>query len=570
MGTMEKLEEYLEALEEYVFTSFTSATPDGLRETVNQLWLDITRYGPNIPNIHDVRIPGLGDFEIPPPPPPPSPKMWSEKCHDWVDMHPWAAGGIVVGAVGAGLLVGYGRIYMRTTRARSLKKRAEASERRQVIVVLGGDTPFGLPLILDLEKKGYIVITSVATSEAADALERSCRGYVRALVLDPSQPDSVPLFLRSLASTLSRRFPITAAGDPYASPASHPYIQSVVSLLTLPPPSLHAPLEHVSLQHSYISYLNVTQITPLQVIQSLLPLLRNAHVPNHGKKTIVVCLPATESHMGLPFSAIQSMSAASTERALEVLRREINVAALTGKSETMKNIKVVVADVGAFDLGGESSPQDVYKAMEKWTASEKVTYGPAFVSMAHQGASVASISSGRSWMTILHGQGVARKPTDVSVFVDTIVGVVSNGKYGYSSIVRRIGLGKLLRWIRGDRLSIGAGAKTYRVASLLPSLILNTLLNIPAFLISIRNSLLTTQPFIRPPASTPAPAPLPPSVQTQATPTPGVQKNPESSGESTNENSEAGSEADVESNEGEDHGLADSSWISLPKEHLLA
>lgn len=338
--------------------------------------------------------------------------------------------------------------------------------------MLGGDTPFGLPLILDLEKKGYIVVTSVATSEAIDALECKCHGYVRALVLDPSkvssnskfdyylltsdrsvlQPDTVPVFLRSLASTLSRRFPVTAAGDPYASPASHPYIQSVISLLTLPPPSLHAPLEHVSLQHSYISYLNITQITPLQVIQSLLPLLRNAHVPNRGKKTIVVCLPATEAHMGLPFSAVQSMSASSTLRAVEVLRREINVAALTGKFETMKNLKVVVADVGAFDIG-ESSSQDLYKAMETWTPSEKLTYAPAFVSMAHQ----PSTSVKRSWMTIFRGQGMGRTPTDVSIFVNTIVGVVSNGRYGYSSTIRRLGLGKVLNWIRGDRLSVGAG-----------------------------------------------------------------------------------------------------------------
>lgn len=133
MGTIEKLEEYLDALEEYMFASFNAVSPDGFRQTVNQLWLDITRYGPTIPSIHDVRIPGLGDFEIPPPPPPPTPQSWSEKCHDWADRHPWTAGGLVVSAVGAGLLVGYSRVYMRAKRTRSIKNRAEASERRQVI-----------------------------------------------------------------------------------------------------------------------------------------------------------------------------------------------------------------------------------------------------------------------------------------------------------------------------------------------------------------------------------------------------------------------------------------------------
>jgi hypothetical protein len=53
-------------------------------------------------------------------------------------------------------------------------------------VVLGADRPLGLPLIADFEKKGYIVIASVATAEAVDALEHKSHGYVRALVLDPA------------------------------------------------------------------------------------------------------------------------------------------------------------------------------------------------------------------------------------------------------------------------------------------------------------------------------------------------------------------------------------------------
>ena len=56
-----------------------------------------------------------------------------------------------------------------------------------LLVVLGGDSPLGLPLILDLEKKGYIVIASVSTPEAVDDIEKQCHGYVRALVLDPTE-----------------------------------------------------------------------------------------------------------------------------------------------------------------------------------------------------------------------------------------------------------------------------------------------------------------------------------------------------------------------------------------------
>lgn len=44
-----------------------------------------------------------------------------------------------------------------------------------------------LPLILDLERKGYIVIASVSSADFGDNLERRCKGYVRALVLDPNE-----------------------------------------------------------------------------------------------------------------------------------------------------------------------------------------------------------------------------------------------------------------------------------------------------------------------------------------------------------------------------------------------
>ena len=51
-------------------------------------------------------------------------------------------------------------------------------------MVLGGDRPTGFPLILDLEKKGYIVITSVESSAAVEFIESKTHGYVSALVLE--------------------------------------------------------------------------------------------------------------------------------------------------------------------------------------------------------------------------------------------------------------------------------------------------------------------------------------------------------------------------------------------------
>jgi hypothetical protein len=142
------------------------------------------------------------------------------------------------------------------------------------------------------------------------------------------------------------------------------------------------------------------------------------------------------------------MSAAATLRGVEVMRREINAAALTDTTDSMKNIKVVVVDIGSV---GTSIPQslqsqDVYKAMEDWTPSEKVAYGPAFSSILEEG----------------NQYGVPRKPADVSTFVNALVEVVSGGRKGGGwAFALGLGLGRVRNWIRGERFAVGAGGTFY-------------------------------------------------------------------------------------------------------------
>ncbi|KZT69751.1 hypothetical protein DAEQUDRAFT_709459 [Daedalea quercina L-15889] len=572
LPTVEQIEDYMQSLEELLFSSLQAATPDLPRvsEAIHRLWEDVSRFGPqSLPPLPDLHIPGLGAFEVPPPPPPPPPppaQSFLQHTANWVADHPWTTAGITIGAVGTGLLVGYG--YYHTGSATVRVRATATSDRRQVVVVLGGDAPSALPLILELEKKGYVVIASVSTPEAVAEIERNCHGYVRALVLDPSEPGTTPYFLRSLSSTLSRRFPVTAAGDPHASPSTHLYVHSVISLLTLPSPSIippPAPLEHLTLHDAYSSYLTATHITPLQIIQAMLPLLRaspararDALTNNLGKRSVVVCLPAIDARVGLPFAGAQAMSAAATLRAVEVLRREVKMAALTDSSASMKNLKVVVVDVGTIagaTAAGEPV-QDARSSVEDWTPSEKVAYGTAFEALVEEGAHY----------------GVRRTPTDVSVFVDTIVDVVSGGrkssKHPTAAMVHLV-LGRIRNYIRGDRVVVGAGARTYAMASYLPGVLLDTILNIPHFLISIRNALLPIQPHVILPQSAytppvPPAAPAAPAIASQLESQPAVQEHAVDSDPEQQDNaSETGSEADVESNAGSGVG---ESWISVKDE----
>ncbi|TBU46448.1 hypothetical protein BD309DRAFT_988818 [Dichomitus squalens] len=584
LPTIEQIEDYLENVEDLIVTSLSAATPDlgQVSDAIHRLWQDVLRHSPQaVP----ASFKGLGAFEVPPPPPPPPPpsSVW-ENTANWVADHPWTTAGIGIGVVGAGLLVGYAspRIHRRTRVGTRKHAAAASTDRRQVIgefngdcIVLGGDSPLGHPLILDLEKKGYIVITSVSTPEAVDEIESKCHGYVRALVLDPTEPEMIPFFLRSLASAMSRRFPITSAGDPHAPPSAHIYVHSVVSLLTLPSPALTpppAPLEHLNLRTTYADYLQATHVVPLQLLQALLPLLRaspararDALANGLGKQSIVVCLPATDARVGLPFAAAQAMSAAATLRGVEVLRREIRAAAASGAgtepADAMRNIKVTVIDVGVVGAAvGDATGEGLRTSVDEWTPAEQAAYGAAFGSIleADTGAPCA----------------IRRQPSDVAAFVDTVVDVVSSGRKsagGLAPAAARLGLGRLLEAVRGDRVVVGAGARTYAVAARLPVVLLDAVLNLPYLLISVRNALLPVAPHVVPAAPAPkaAPAPAP-----QQPPAPASEKTSEKAAEGTDSEhehnlSDAGSEADVESNEGYGSGVGES-WQTDEPNHAIS
>ncbi|KAI0312381.1 hypothetical protein OF83DRAFT_1067259 [Amylostereum chailletii] len=552
----EHIQEYIERVEDYVYTSVTSAYAEvpAMKDAIHRLWADVARFGPNMPEIH---IPGLGDFEVPPaPPPPPPPKTFLDKSVEWVEDHPWtAAAG--AGVLGAGLLIGYSTLSARGRTKLRKHKGAGSHERRQVVVVLGGDIPLAQALILDLEKKGFIVVVSVATHEAAKDLEHRGNGYVRALVLDPTDPETISVFLRSMASSLSKRFPINAAGDPHASPASLPYIHSVVSLLGLSSPlsPSPAPLEHLDLYNEYMPYLTATHITPLQVIQALLPLMRtsparaqDAASNGKSKKSIVVCVPAADARVGLPFASASAMSAAATARGVEVLRPEIRMAASTGDLPSMADINVIVTDVGAIESPITNHRRaigyDAHQNMEAWTPSERMAYGPAYASIVEGPDPVAR-----------------RKPASVHVFVDGLVDIVLHGhKRRVSVFGIPLPLGLLTQWVSGGRYAVGAGATTYSLASYLPRATLDAILNLPYLLLSIRNTLLPIPPRVisSGPRSLPTASPAAPVTPGPASTT--AQDSPPTSDQ--DHDSENGSEADVESNGGDGVGVGES-WVSL-------
>ena len=138
MPSLDNVDEYIASVEEYFFSSVSAVSRGfpSVHEAVNQLWVDISRYGPGMPAFPDVHIPTLGDFQVPPPspPPPPLPTSFVEQSTAWIERHPWKTSGIVVGALGAGLLVGYRGFWFRRRQVYATgNKSSPSAERRQIV-----------------------------------------------------------------------------------------------------------------------------------------------------------------------------------------------------------------------------------------------------------------------------------------------------------------------------------------------------------------------------------------------------------------------------------------------------
>lgn len=283
-------------------------------------------------------------------------------------------------------------------------------------------------------------------------------------MLTSFQPSTVPYFLRSLQTALSLRFPTTAHGDPYLSSTAalsiRPYIHSLISLLSLFPAQIPSPIEALSLTDAYLPFLMRTHVTPLRVIQSLLPLFRRsprALAEGPIRKSIIVCVPVIAARVGVAFGGEEAMVTAATVRGVEVLRRELKACAAQNANEGVVAPKVVLVELGAFTpfrhRSATSPAVDPATMTQSWSPCERRAYAMALVAN----------------LDIAHAS--PRKPTPVGVLVDAIVGVVSCGTrgrgygYGYKTEFSMGGagrfflgaLGRLRTWMRGERFGIGAG-----------------------------------------------------------------------------------------------------------------
>ncbi|KIM28967.1 hypothetical protein M408DRAFT_329012 [Serendipita vermifera MAFF 305830] len=515
LPSQEELEEYLAALSDYAHTVHHQ-----IQDVYHRLASDIQRHGP-------YTVPGL-TFEIPAPAPviePPAPPLpWYQL--GFIEDDTTRRRVAIAAVAGVGLSIGLGSwTYLKIQDGK--RKRKDSIDRhkmrKEVVVVLGGDTLVGPALVHALEKRGYVVIASVSTSQAIEQLEKKSKGNVKALVLNPKEPASVPYFHRSLNAALSLRFPLNTPGDPYLPSGSSPssnspmanVLVSCISLLSLSATSTTpTPFERLDLSSTYLPLMYEAQITPLAVIQSILPLFRISSGKQGLSKSrgttcrtsIIALVPAASSRVGVAFNSAGAMAVAGFVKGLEVLRREVD--------ET----DVVIVDVGAISTPEESSNKekeepDLITLTKAWTASERRAYGPAYEAALVHSSSVSAPSTTKHHK---RPRAPRRRPTDIDEVANSILPLIHAGRVSRSRwhplyIVTHFSKTwhRTVLYFRGYRISVGAGAGTYTVASLLPYWLLDTLLALPATLVSWKHTLMPHPPHSHSPSDEVSPNPAP-------------------------------------------------------------
>ncbi|KAF8682568.1 hypothetical protein RHS04_02339 [Rhizoctonia solani] len=462
--SFEEINAHIEAMEEFVASHLPNA-PD-LPPVLSQVWGrihdDLMRFGPPsmpafpaITGIREVFV------EVPPSPHPPVTRVpVGQKASSW-----WSVLGV---ALGSGLLAGYlisnsgdparSRPRFRILARKKRRTNDLTSERREIILLLGADHPFGLGLARDLVSRGYVVIASVSRAELADELESHGAGFIRALVLNPADPATLNPFLRDMRATLGLRFPLGSAGDPYASPSSHAHIVALVSLLSLTttdPQNVteqdatsFMPLSSMSLTKDYLPLLISSHVTPFGIIQGVLPHLRNTNKYLPKSHPSVVILQSVYT-LGPGRNGADAIVTTANTTALDVFRRELRE----------QGVDVFELDIGKIDTAGV-----VPLGMKRREAARRER----------------------------HASQVGRTPSSFEVLADAVADVV--GERG------------VIQWWRGSKRPVGAGgefdcilslasneqarilARTYALASRLPTRVLDFLIALPHTLVAMRNS----------------------------------------------------------------------------------
>lgn len=324
MSNTDRLDDLFTSVESTLQTTWAllSSHSPNLNHLPEQLHQHFNDLIDRISNQGTLPLPSFKDLTTtttPAPPPPPPPPATSNALVKALQQHPWLSAALLSTVVGGTSyyfypshtlrlvtplvtpLRPYTPLFLLPTSKRPLRITTEGGEvRKEAVLILGAEGVLA-ELALDFEQRGFVVICTVRDPKEVDQLEKRSRGWIKVLVLDPTevcpllsfsvvqaeltplpspslyQSSSVTPFLRSLSTSLSLRFPLHTSGDPFSRPSHSLALTAVINGLSLSPSTAEDLCPVEGLEGTDVRKEVGERIATLvKVVQGVMPVMRSA------------------------------------------------------------------------------------------------------------------------------------------------------------------------------------------------------------------------------------------------------------------------------------------------------
>ncbi|KKZ62180.1 hypothetical protein EMCG_03318 [[Emmonsia] crescens] len=300
------------------------------------------------------------------------PQSTLDRVQTWISRNrAWTAA--IVAFVGTGALLVYGSKRLSTKKRKA--RRAGNGARKEIVVIAGSPhESMTRSVANDLERRGFIIFITVASTEEENAVRAEGREDIRPLWLDltttPSTPSEIHPSLHIIQSLITHpQAPI---------PGMQPHVCQLSGLIIVPSPKFPTgPIATIPASN-WVDTINTRLLYPILTTQLLLPLL----TLKNNSSSIVLLSPSIQSSLSAPFATPEvtitrglSGFATSLRQELQLLQR--------ARNSSSNGIEVIELKLGNIDLGGQfrnGQNHNTGTEVLTWQPQQRAMYGSTYLS----------------------------------------------------------------------------------------------------------------------------------------------------------------------------------------------
>ena len=277
---------------------------------------------------------------------PPPPRGVYEKTIAWISNNRTAIA--VIAAFAGTTFVLVHRRRKAHARRRRAKKFANGAKKEMVVLACSSfHDPLTKSLALDLERRGYIVYVTVASTEEDSLVQSEAKPDIRSLWMDLTSTVPNPTVdthpnLEPIKELLTRSSRSSSPSSASTSSTSPPPDLSLAGLVVLPGSSGYPTGPFLSMSPSdLVDTINTRLISSVLTVQQFLPLLISK--AEDSKPSVIIAYPSIPLSLLPPFQAPSLITTSALSTFAKSLRREVKMQG--------HNISITELKLGNFDLG---------------------------------------------------------------------------------------------------------------------------------------------------------------------------------------------------------------------------